>query len=261
MYLDHHGRENGYNDLGIYPKEMYSIVAAAYKKGFYEQVYSDSSCYGTLQRSLPSMKNAVLDFEKLLKVRLLSADKQEITTTLPLLGKVTLNEDGTSKKRDRDDLLKDQDNSDSLVIKLTIQGTQIHTGNYTEDRRNIYTEDWIKRELNHSKSMAALVDLMKDENAQDSDFEAWFNDQKHTRGGEQSSKYSIEVIGRNSKKIEDITLNQYKQAAKHLIEHYNERRSRKPIDDNAAKQPPFNYTQEDLNTIKENDQKISAYIA
>ena len=42
---------------------------------------------------------------------------------------------------------------------------------------------------------------MKDENAQESDFKAWFENQKHTRDGEQSSKYSIEVIGRNSKKI------------------------------------------------------------
>ena len=100
---------------------------------------------------------------------------------------------------------------------------------------------------------------MKDKNAQESDFKAWFKGQKHTRGGEQSSKYSIEVIGRNSEKKENITLNQYKQAAKHLIEHYNERRSRKPIDESAAKQPPFNYTQEELNTIKENDKKISAY--
>ena len=162
-YLHHHGGENGYNDLGIYPKKMYSIVKAAYNKGFYEQVYSDSSCYGTVQHSLPSMINAVLDCKELLKVLLLSGDEQENTITLPLSGKVTINKYGTSKKRDRGVLLKDIDNRNSLVIKLTIQGTQIHTGNYTEDRRNIsYTEDWKKRELNHSKSIAELVALMKD---------------------------------------------------------------------------------------------------
>ena len=65
----------------------------------------------------------------------------------------------------------------------------------------MYTEDWIKRELNHSKSIAELVALMKDEKAPESDFKAWFKDQKHTRDGKQSSKYSIEVIGRNSTKI------------------------------------------------------------
>ena len=85
------------------------------------------------------MVNAVLDCPKLLKVELLHTDVKENTITSPS-GDITLNEYGTSKKRDRAVLLKDKDNPASLVIKLTIQGTQIHTGNYTRrlEKNHVY---------------------------------------------------------------------------------------------------------------------------
>ena len=257
LAIDQHGAKDRSNDLEIDGNAMYELMKKGDEEGDVTQHFSDFSCYGTLELTRPYMRTGLQNSDTTMQASLLSGKAEEASTISSKSGGIcTVNKDGTSKKRDRYVLLKDKSNP-KQVIEITIEGTQIHTGNLNK----IYTEDWIHRERNLAKFTYKLAALMKDENTKEDDFRDLFEGQKHTRGGEQSSKYSIEVIGRNSEKIRDVTLSQYKQAAQHLIEHYNERRSRKPIDDNAARQPPFYYTQEELNTIKENDQKISAYIA
>ena len=251
--MHQHGGDRGINDLNIDKDGMKNIIQAAVYKGFTKIEFSDSACFSPLKIHIENATSEAFSENKTLaQVSVLSSDDKETTIASKLFGKISINKQGTSKKRDRDVYLRAADDTNQ-VIKLTIRGTQIHTGNLTD----IYTEDWQKRELNHSASIAALVEVVQNTDVTEKGFQDWFEQQKHIRDGNTSPKYSIASIA--SIEGREITLSQYKQAAKHLINHYHDRRQRKPFDKDAAQQPPFNYKQEDLDKIKENDAKINKY--